>query len=145
MRLASFALFITWTTYGTWLPGDRRGYVSRTLPADGVFQPKRNQTGSPITPGNAQTLATAQKAQKYDTVWLDRTQALIAAQAIRQAALKRRWVIIRASVMANHNSYLDHGLSGRRPGGSPSSQGCQFRGIKQGRRPPAPLVDARRQ
>jgi hypothetical protein len=26
-----FALHITWTCYGTWLPGDQRGHVSNVL------------------------------------------------------------------------------------------------------------------
>ena len=28
MTLRPFALHITWTCYGTWLPGDERGYVA---------------------------------------------------------------------------------------------------------------------
>ena len=35
-----FVLHITWTCYGNWLPGDRRGYVSNTLRPEGGFRPK---------------------------------------------------------------------------------------------------------
>jgi REP element-mobilizing transposase RayT len=97
-----FALFITWTTYGTWLPGDPRGYVSNTLMETGRYAPKQNQRGQPISRGNPQTLAAAQKAQKHDTVWLLPQHAITVAEALKNAAAARHWHIIRAAVMAGH-------------------------------------------
>jgi len=32
------AMFFTWTTYGTWLPGDERGHVSNKLRPTGGFE-----------------------------------------------------------------------------------------------------------
>ncbi len=97
-----FALFITWTTYGTWLPGDPRGYVSNTLMDNGRYTPKQNRRGSPISRGSPQTLAAAKQAQKHDTVWLRLEQAITVAEALKNAAAQRHWHIIRAAVMAGH-------------------------------------------
>lgn len=97
-----FALFITWTSYGTWLPGDSRGYVSNTLREDGTFEPKRNQRGTLYSRGDPRTLASAQRLQKHNTVWLNSGQAVITAEALIKAAAKRHWFIIRAAIMANH-------------------------------------------
>ena len=41
----SFAWLITWTTYGTWLPGDPRGNISPILLADGTYEKRKNTPG----------------------------------------------------------------------------------------------------
>jgi hypothetical protein len=97
-----FAWHITWTCYGTWLPGDPRGHVSNILLPGGGFERKRNTPGSPVMPGDAYTQERARALQKYETVWLTREQALIAAQALVDAARTRGWRILRAAIMANH-------------------------------------------
>lgn len=102
MSNSPFALFITWTSYGTWLPGDPRGYVSNTLREDGAFEPKRNQRGTPYSRGDPRTLASAQRLQKHNTVWLNAGQAVTAAEALIKAAAERHWFIIRAAIMASH-------------------------------------------
>ena len=43
------AVFMTWTTYGTWLPGDPGGYVSNTLKPDGHYERRQNLPGTPFT------------------------------------------------------------------------------------------------
>jgi hypothetical protein len=63
-----FALLITWTCYGTWLPGDERGHVSNILHPEGGFDPKENVPGAPIAPGNAFTRERARALQKGETV-----------------------------------------------------------------------------
>ncbi|MBL7153528.1 MAG: transposase [Phycisphaerae bacterium] len=48
---------LTWTTYGTWLPGDQRGYVAddRTLPGNGnILERNRKRQKSPAVKLNAQ-------------------------------------------------------------------------------------------
>ena len=104
-----FALFITWTTYGTWLPGDSRGYVSRSLAEGGVYEPIRNQRGTPFADGDPKILAAACSRQKHDTVWLNAAQALAVAEAIRGAAQKRNWSVVRGAIMANHVHTLTTG------------------------------------
>src|SRR5436190_15258022 len=77
-----FAWHITWTCYGTWLPGDPRGHVSNILLPGGGFERKRNTPGTPVMPGDAYTQDRARALQKYETVWLTQEQALIAAHAL---------------------------------------------------------------
>jgi REP element-mobilizing transposase RayT len=98
----AFALHITWTCYGTWLPGDERGHVSNLLVPEGGFEPKQNVPGTPVAAGDAFTRARASALQKGDTVWLTPAQALCAAKALVAAARERGWRILRASLMANH-------------------------------------------
>ncbi len=97
-----FALHITWTCYGTWLPGDRRGYVSNTLLPDGSNLPKQNTPGTPYTADDARTRRRAQALQKHPTVRLNLSQAGCVAEALLEAANTRDWHILRAAVMSNH-------------------------------------------
>lgn len=97
-----FALLITWTCYGSWLPGDERGHVSNVLLPEGGFETKQNTTNTPIATGDAFTRERARSLQKGETVWLTPAQALETAIALVDAARKRQWRILRASVMANH-------------------------------------------
>jgi REP element-mobilizing transposase RayT len=97
-----FALLISWTCYGTWLPGDARGYVSDTLKPGGGFEPKLNVPGTPCTADDPFTRGRAQQLQKSPAVRLTRPQARVAAEALVSAAAGRGWFIVRAAVMANH-------------------------------------------
>ena len=81
-----FAIHITWTTYGTWLPGDPRGYVSNTRSPRGGFIPKQNTPGTPLTADDPFTRARAAEAQLYPTVWLTREQATCVATGLIAAA-----------------------------------------------------------
>ena len=102
MPNSPFAMFITWTTYGTWLPGDPRGYVSNTLRDDGTFEPKRNQRGTPFSRDDPRTLAAAKRLQQHATVRLNAAQALTTAQSMKKASEQRHWFIVRAAIMTNH-------------------------------------------
>jgi REP element-mobilizing transposase RayT len=97
----AFALLITWTCFGQWLPGDRRGYVSNTLSEDG-YRPKNNVVGAAYDQNDAATYQRAKQLQKQTTVWLTAAQARVAAQAMIRATVERGWVILRGAVMANH-------------------------------------------
>lgn len=98
----NFALLITWTCYGTWLPGDRRGYVSNTRHTDGTYKPKQNIPGTPITADHASTRQLSATKQKYATATLDLSHAAVAADGIVEACAKRNWNIERAAFMWNH-------------------------------------------
>jgi REP element-mobilizing transposase RayT len=100
--IQSFALHITWTCYGTWLPGDPRGYVSNTLLPKGGFVPKQNVPDTAFAADDANTYLHAQRLQKSPTIHLSTDHALIAAHAIVEAARARTWLILRAALMANH-------------------------------------------
>jgi REP element-mobilizing transposase RayT len=98
----AFALHITWTTYGSRLPGDERGYVSNTLVLGEGFLRKLNVPGTPVTADDAVTLANARRQQKGETVYLSADEAWIVAQSLIEAATKRGWRILRAAIIANH-------------------------------------------
>src|SRR5438093_1121542 len=98
----TFALHITWTCYGTWLPGDRRGYVSNTIDPVVGYEPKQNAPGTPYRADAAYTYHRAQKLQKGATVSLSPAQALCAAESLIEAARVRDWRILRGAVMSNH-------------------------------------------
>ena len=124
MPNSPFAMFTTWTSYGTWLPGDPRGHVSNTLGTDGAFAPKRNHRGTPYSQGDPRTLAAAQQIQKHDAVRLNTAQAFATAEALIKAARERNWFIIRAAIMSNHI----HTLTTRCPDDGPAVRRI-FKGI----------------
>jgi REP element-mobilizing transposase RayT len=97
-----FALHITWTCYGTWLPGDDRGHVSNVPLPEGGFLPKQNVPGTPYRLGDEVTRRRAQDLQQGQTVHLTADQALVAAQSLCRAAEARGWRIVRGAIMANH-------------------------------------------
>jgi REP element-mobilizing transposase RayT len=99
--MPTFALLETWTCFGQWLPGDKRGYVSNTYEGPG-YRPKRNQWGTPSDRGDTATYQRARQLQRNPTVFLNIDQARVAAQAMIDAAQQRGWIILQGAVMANH-------------------------------------------
>jgi REP element-mobilizing transposase RayT len=97
-----FAMFFTWTTFGTWLPGDERGHVSNKRRSAGGFEQKQNQPGTPYATGDDDTRERARSLQKWPTVWLNESQAIVVAKSLVELSQKREWVILRAAVMSNH-------------------------------------------
>jgi REP element-mobilizing transposase RayT len=106
MNQDSFALLVTWTCYGTWLPGDERGHASNVLLPGGGFVSRQNAPGTPYAASDAHTHARARAAQKGETVWLTKSQAQIAATGLVKAAAERGWRILRAALMRNHAHVL---------------------------------------
>src|SRR3972149_2947780 len=51
-----FALLLTWTCYGTWLPGDPRGSTSHRRTPDGDWLPRENDFGMEPAPSDTETL-----------------------------------------------------------------------------------------
>jgi REP element-mobilizing transposase RayT len=96
------AVFFTWTTYGTWLPGDSRGYVSNTLKPDGGYERRHNIPGTPFTRDDPYTMATAKELLKFDPVILSRETACWAADGLIKAAVDKHWRILRGAIMATH-------------------------------------------
>ena len=96
------AVFFTWTTYGTWLPGDPRGYVSYTLKPGGGYERRQNVPGTPFTANDPYTHARAKEAMKLDPVVLSTITARWAAEGLIKAAQDNRWRIVRGAIMAMH-------------------------------------------
>lgn len=81
------AYFLTWTTYGTWLPGDERGWVRRG---------KGFQLPDPIIQEKA-----AEKMTEPSCL-LDSDQRLIVEETIRRHCKLRRWELHAVSCRSNH-------------------------------------------
>ncbi len=96
-----FALHESWTCYGTWLPGDERGYVSNMLTDEG-YRPKHSVPGTPCDCDDERTRRRAEQLQAHPTVRLSPAQARCVAEAICAAAIDRDWVVLQGAVMANH-------------------------------------------
>ena len=77
---------LTWTTYGSWLPGDKRGYVE-----DGQ-----------ILPGNVRTLERNKQRQKSTTVRLSTREKQIVHRVILTEAQKLGHQIEVCVVFSNH-------------------------------------------
>ena len=81
------AYMATWNTYGTWLPGDERGYV--------------NRQGQALE-GNDELLQISKELQKYPTVKLSPQEKIIAEEIIAAEAKKIGHTIIAMSITSNH-------------------------------------------
>jgi len=77
---------ITWTTYGTWLQGDERGYV------------KNGQTCH----GNKALMQRNEKSQSQDMVKLSRNQQQVVRKAIAEEAELQDQRIYALSIQSNH-------------------------------------------
>lgn len=87
------ATMITTTTYGTWPPGDLRGYVD-----DGV-----------ILPGDPQLLDRARGLMKSDPVFLSAIEQDAAFEAIKRAADEFHYTLMAVTIESWHAHWLiDH-------------------------------------
>lgn len=77
---------ITWTTYGTWLQGDERGYVKEGI----------------ILPANEQLEETNRKLQVQDAVYLSEAQQQLVREAILKNAAVRGQKVYAISVQPTH-------------------------------------------
>jgi REP element-mobilizing transposase RayT len=82
------AYFITWTTYGTWLPGDDRGWVQK-----GRFE---------IQAPNAERQELAQRWLRFDPVILTIPQREVVARTIIEHCEIRSWFLHAKNVRTNH-------------------------------------------
>jgi hypothetical protein len=81
------AYFLTWTTYGTWLPGDERGWV---------------QEGQGFQPPDPIREQRAASAMSETTVLLsDEQRQIVDSTLVRHCAI-RRWPLHARNVRTNH-------------------------------------------
>jgi|GEM_PF-458022 len=92
---------ITSTTYGTWLPGDVRGYVSQTERDSGDWSIS-NQPGTPFDSGDENRREIAQQSLRGDPIYLTAEHATIIAEQFRQTASHRGWLLHAIAIMSNH-------------------------------------------
>jgi REP element-mobilizing transposase RayT len=95
------AWLLTWTTYGSWLPGDVRGSVSRVRVGQGPRQ-YHNAPGSPYDDPMPELHSAAEAALKAPPVYLNSNQAKRVLVQLIETAAYRHWRLLAAAVMRNH-------------------------------------------
>ncbi len=90
---------LTWTTYGSWLPGDARGSKLRVPDGSGRRVPAFLSGDAPAA---AWLRITASGLLKRDPIRLTALQAEVAADAIDAQARYRGWTCFATAVMSNH-------------------------------------------
>lgn len=97
MRLGQrlLATMITTTTYGTWLPGDLRGYVDKGV----------------ILPGDPRLVESARGRMPSDAVYLNREERQRAFVSLCSAADEFRYTLLAVTIESWHAHWLiDHGF-----------------------------------
>jgi REP element-mobilizing transposase RayT len=92
---------LTWTTYGTWLPGEERGFVSNVRVGPGP-EVRHNDPGTPYDRAMAGLRAAAQAQMKGEPVALTGEQAEAVVAHLNETAKYRGWTLLAAAVMWNH-------------------------------------------
>ncbi len=93
--------FLTWTTYGTWLPGDQRGYVGDAPNETGQII-EHNQFGMPPAPANDSLRASAERGLKSRPILLNADQATSLLNQLQETTQYRGWLLIAAAIMHSH-------------------------------------------
>jgi REP element-mobilizing transposase RayT len=92
---------LTWRTYGTWLPGDPRGSVTRVREGDGP-RVEHDTPGTPVEPPMPGLEASARAGMTAEPAFLDAAQADAAVDQFRETAAFRGWQLLAAAAMCNH-------------------------------------------
>jgi REP element-mobilizing transposase RayT len=92
---------LTWSTYGTRLPGDARGFVSR-LRTDTGGTVIHNQPGTPVDADIPALRRYAESIMTQPATLLTAEQAGVVAEQFRETAAYRRWPLHAIAVMADH-------------------------------------------
>ncbi len=92
---------LTWRTYGTWLPGDSRGFVSEFRDEFGQKE-LFNTPGEPWASDLPALADYAAAIMEEDAVLLSREQAKAVAEQLRETARFRNWQLLALAVMPNH-------------------------------------------
>ena len=105
--IATSTWLLTSTTYGTWLPGDSRGFVGRvndTRQEDDATKPRleHDQPGSEYDRGLEGLRRKSQELMKGQPVLLNKEQAVVVRDQFLETARFRHWDIGAIAVMANH-------------------------------------------
>jgi REP element-mobilizing transposase RayT len=94
--------FLTWTTYGTWLPGDARGFVSPVWDHESERLVIHNELGTDYDRDLPILKASAEKLLKCDPIHLTREQATAVATQLAETATYRGWRLFAYAIMWNH-------------------------------------------
>src|SRR5262245_31070838 len=86
--MAPLAYLLTWTTYGSWLHGDERGWVQSGQPGIQIPDPEKK--------------AKSQARLAETTVLLDDSQRQVVAGTIHEHCRIRQWQLHAINVRSNH-------------------------------------------
>jgi REP element-mobilizing transposase RayT len=92
---------ITSTTYGTWLPGDERGFVSPVETETGECV-LHNVPGTPYDQDIPELRQHARDLMKGEPIYLTEAQAAAIRDQFLETVQVRGWDLHAASIMANH-------------------------------------------
>jgi REP element-mobilizing transposase RayT len=93
--------FFTWTTYGTWLPGDDRGFVSDVRSEDGP-KVRHNQFETELNSKRRGLELHAKKLMKGSPVFLGIEQSQVLWEQFGITARARFIELIAGAIMGNH-------------------------------------------
>ena len=92
---------VTSTTYGTWLPGDKRGFVSRFYDDKGNIR-LQNEYGTACAADQPNLVKIAQKRLKSEATLLTRQHATIILHEWCETVAYHKWHLFAAAIMPNH-------------------------------------------
>jgi REP element-mobilizing transposase RayT len=92
---------LTWTTYGTWLPGDSRGFVSNIRIGFGP-ETRLNIPGTPTAPSMPELREHVQAALDAPPIFLTQQNADVLFRQFQETADYRGWLLIGAAIMTSH-------------------------------------------
>jgi len=93
--------FLTWTTYGTWLPGDERGFVSNVRDGSGP-EVRHNIPGTPYDRDMPGLRHSAHATLKCAPIYFVLEQAQPLLEQFQETARYRGWRLIAVGIMRNH-------------------------------------------
>lgn len=92
---------LTWTTYGSWLPGDPRGFVSHVRDGQGP-RVRHNTPGTDFDADIPQLEKSAEQSLKGKPVRLQPVHAEALLAQFHETARFRGWRLFAVAIMANH-------------------------------------------
>jgi REP element-mobilizing transposase RayT len=99
--MADRCWFLTWTTYGSWLPGDERGFVGFNREFGGARQSKHLPSG-PVEKPNEALKSFSQAIMRGEAIRLNLQQAEVLFGQFQETASYRNWTLLAVAIMANH-------------------------------------------
>ena len=96
---------LTWTTYGSWLPGDDRGSTGIIHDQSGQWL-ARNEIGEPFVDLSNALRDFSREAMKGDEVRLNLEQARVLLTQFHCTSGVRRWRFLAVAIMANHIHFV---------------------------------------
>lgn len=92
---------LTSTTYGTWLPGDERGFVSNVREGPGP-EVRHDAPGTPVDRNMPGLVASARAKLKGNPIYLNGEQAQTLLLQFQETTQYRGWLLLAVAIMANH-------------------------------------------